>query len=142
MKLFFTIFGAALAAAAVVWGVMSWSKSTDRDKELARAAAVHLAKSAKMLKELVEENSGKLPVGDIWEKSSLDAPAHFAATISGGWPSDGPGRWGVRIDFFSSYGTAVETAKAGGDPRSVAWADEMAKRLAAAAARIDGKTSP
>jgi len=142
MKLFFTIFGAILAAAAVVWAAMAWSKSTDRDKERARAAAVHMAKSAKTTRDMIYDHGGKLPAGDVWDKSSLDAPAHFAGTISGAWPSEGPGKWTVRSDFFSYYGDAVETAKGSGDPRSVAWADQMAKRLAAAAARIDGKTSP
>ena len=140
MKLFFTIFAAILAAAAVVWGAMSWAKSIEKDKELPRSAALHMARSAKILSEMTFK--GKLPPEDIWEKSSLAAPAQFADTVSKPWPSEGPSKWSVRTDFFFYYGDAVKAAKAGGDPRSVAWAEEMKKRLAEAAERIDGKIKP
>jgi hypothetical protein len=91
---------------------------------------------------MIYDHGGKLPPGDVFDKSSLEAPAQFAVTILRPWPSEGPARSSVRSDFFSYYGDAVETAKGSGDLRSVAWAEEMGKRLAAAAERIDGKVTP
>lgn len=142
MKLFFTIFGAILAAAVVVWAAMAWSKSVDRDRERTRSASLRYAKLAKIFKDLVYENGGKIPVGYTWDKASLREPEYFAAIISRPWPSEGEGMWSVRDDFFSSYRSAIAIAKAGGDPRSVAWADEMAKRLAEAEDRLNGKIKP
>jgi len=128
MKLFFTVFGAILAAAAVIWGVFSYRENQTKNKQATLDSLKQSIRLAEKYNELLLLQGGEIDPARA--RHTVILLESFASVIKRDLP-DGYSSHGLLTDFIYQYKRAIDYTRQHPERYvfSLNWAEEIEDKL-------------